>query len=115
MPKGKSDPNAVPQSLNLPVTPELYKHLKAGAGTTAVGVYVHNLLAQQYGTPLKETVSGRRTFNSDAERNAFKEAYKTTRAELIEKLMKENADKFQAMLAEAEKAAIAKLQGEPSA
>lgn len=113
MPKGKVDPNKVPQSLNVPVTPELYAQLKQHAGTTAIGVYVHNLLATQYNTPLKATVSGRRKFASAAEKVALTKARAQTRAALIEQLMKENADKYQAMLQEAEQAALAKLAGAP--
>jgi hypothetical protein len=111
MSKGKSDPNAVPASVNMPVTPELYAQLKAGAGTTAIGVYVHNLLATQYSTPLKPVVTGRTKWASEAEKVAVVKARKDTRDALIEQLMKDNADKFAAMLAEAEHKARAQLAG----
>jgi hypothetical protein len=85
----------------------------AAAGVTDKE-YVRELLRTHFGLPV-ELVPTRTRYASDEERKQAKAVKQTARNAVIAKLLEENAERFQALLAEAEANAKAKVAAEAAA
>jgi hypothetical protein len=100
MPKGKSDPNAIPKGLYITMPPDLYRAITADAKDVPAATFVRLMLAKKYSIALPEAqAKGRKKYATEQERKDALKAAREEKAALNKALMAA----FKAAMAEAAK------------